>query len=306
MPGCTAIKLFYGADYIPKNHGGQIMKTPLLSYPTLESYQTEIRALAQQAGALIMEYYAREIDTQTKQDGSPVTLADQAAETLITRGLTKMAPDIPVIGEEAMAAAPDIMPIAPDCPCFWLVDALDGTREFIKKNGEFTVNIALIADGIPILGVIYAPALAEEYFGLVGAKAFGVTRTTPIQPLACRGGLPSDGADIVASRSHATPAQLEIFLADTPVRSLSSRGSSLKFCDVAAGRADLYPRFGPTCEWDTAAGQAILLAAGGSMTKLDGTAFDYGKTHTKFLNGGFVASGLSPQNHQIFIEKSKG
>jgi 3'(2'), 5'-bisphosphate nucleotidase len=282
-----------------------MMKTSLLSKPVLQAWQAAIITIARQAGLVIMEHYQQITPPDFKQDGSPVTIADQAAEALIVAALTILSPDIPIIGEELMAEGRQPTAYNEKQP-FWLVDALDGTKEYLRRNGEFTVNIALIVDQKPILGVIYAPALDEEYYGLVGNGAFARFGDSPAQPITCSPIRLSDGVRIVASRSHATPEQLASFLVDVPLRDLSSRGSSLKFCDVAAGRADFYPRFGPTCEWDTAAGQAILTAAGGSMTKLEGSQFHYGKTSVSFLNGGFIASGFSTNDHQKFIKKSIG
>ncbi|MEM6904171.1 MAG: 3'(2'),5'-bisphosphate nucleotidase CysQ, partial [Pseudomonadota bacterium] len=226
-----------------------------------------------------------------KGDGSPVTIADREAEALITPLLKELAPSVPVIGEEATdeGMMPDI-----SGGRFWLVDPLDGTKDFIKGKGEFTVNIALVLDGRPVLGVIYAPAIDEEY----GAFGLGTA-------FECLGGgedralevATPDESDlrILGSRNHGDPEAMARFLDGRSIGSFIARSSSLKFCEVAAGRADIYPRFGNTCEWDTAAGQAILEGAGGVVTSTDGGLFPYAKTDRKFLNDGFIAwGGVSP------------
>lgn len=289
----------YGAHYSRKSAIGQIM--PLSSPYTrpihaemLSIWQDHICDIAARAGALILEHYHNGTQHMTKDDGSPVTLADQMAEILITEALLQLTPDIPVIGEEA--SANQTTPPAPTS-LFWLVDPLDGTKEFIRRNGEFTVNIALIADGAPILGVINAPALNECYSGIVGIGARMQCDRADWQQIACTPPDLKAGIRITASRSHNSPDQPSPIPHTIPIRGQTARGSSLKFCDVASGRADIYPRTGPTCEWDTAAGHAILMAAGGSMTRLDGSPFMYGKYQENFLNPGFVASSMPLAAH---------
>src|SRR5579859_3123335 len=238
-----------------------------------------------EAGREILDVYAGEIAVDQKRDLSPVTLADGRAEAVILRRLAAATPDIPIISEER-AEAEGLPAAAADR--FWLVDPLDGTKEFIRRNGEFTVNIALIERGRPVLGVVGIPVQ-----GLIYAAAGPGTahrrdetgRQVPIGARAC----PADGATVVASRSHASNAELDRLLEARRVAGRTSAGSALKFCLVAEGAADLYPRLGPTMEWDTAAGQAVLEAAGGRMTRLDGTPFVYGKPG--FLNPGFIAEG---------------
>jgi 3'(2'), 5'-bisphosphate nucleotidase len=236
------------------------------------------------AGEIELEYFRQDAEVMDKQDGSPVTLADQEAEKLIAERLQALFPDIPMVGEESAAsgAIPDI-----SGGTFWLVDPLDGTREFITGSGDFTVNIALLVDFIPVMGIIYAPATNELYFGADG-QAFMRLQDKPEQKISVRP-TPSDGLTVVASKRHGDTARLEDFLTGKKVAAMVNRGSSLKFCSIASGQADFYPRFGPTCEWDTAAGDAILRAAGGRVTTLDGQPLSYGKTGRKFLNPEFLA-----------------
>ncbi len=247
--------------------------------------------LAQAAGREIMRIYASDFAVATKADLSPVTEADALAEKIILAGLAKHWPEIPVLAEEAAAAGK--LPHLGDA--FFLVDPLDGTKEFLSRNGEFTVNIARIYQGKAISGVVYAPATDQIYYGQAGTgAAFGllaIEQSLPDvawQPIAVRSE-PADGLTIVASRSHMDAATTE-YLATRKVKSLSSAGSSLKFCLIAAGKADLYPRFGRTMEWDTAAGQAVLEAAGGKVLKLDQTPLIYGKADRGFDNPAFIAS----------------
>jgi len=245
---------------------------------------------AQRAGAAIMAVYATDFAVRDKADASPVTAADEAAEKIILADLGKISPGVPVVAEEAVAAGK--VPVIADR--FFLVDPLDGTREFISHRDEFTVNIALIEAGRPVVGVVFAPARHELYWGDVGARRAGRIDADPDGTMPSLGNLiearlpPAEGLTAVASRSHRTP-ETDAFLANYPVREFLSIGSSLKFCLVAGGAADLYPRVGTTMEWDTAAGHAVLSAAGGSVTGLDGEPFTYGKPG--FRNGNFVAWG---------------
>ncbi|WP_142847389.1 3'(2'),5'-bisphosphate nucleotidase CysQ [Telmatospirillum sp. J64-1] len=240
-------------------------------------------ALARRAGDEIMEIYAQDFSVERKGDDSPVTEADQRAEAVILAGLAELAPDIPAVAEEAMAAGarPDI-----SGGRFWLVDPLDGTKEFISRNGEFTVNIALIEQGRPVLGVVFAPALGRLFAGANGA-AFAEDGQGR-RGISVRA-VPPEGLTVVGSRSHGDPQAMERFLAGRPVARQVAAGSSLKFCLLAAGEADLYPRFGPTMEWDTAAGHAVLAAAGGTVVELGGAPLLYGKDG--FRNPHFVACG---------------
>ena len=238
-----------------------------------------------EAGREILEVYAGEIAVDQKRDLSPVTLADGKAEAVILRRLAAATPDIPIISEE-QAEAQGLPAAAAER--FWLVDPLDGTKEFIKRNGEFTVNIALIERGRPILGVVGIPVQGLIYAAAGPGTAHRRQGNGKIEPIEARP-CPSDGATVTSSRSHATNDELDRLLASRKVADRKTAGSALKFCQVAEGVADLYPRLGPTMEWDTAAGHAVLEAAGGRMTKLDGTPFLYGKPG--FLNPGFLAEG---------------
>lgn len=238
--------------------------------------------VARRAGIEIMKIYATDFTVRQKADSSPVTEADEIAEILITASLAELTPQIPVVGEEAHAAGarPDI-----GGGTFWLVDALDGTKEFTKRSGEFTVNLGLIRDGAPVFGVVHAPAIGETYWGGVG----GVWRQTadgaPAAIQARAAG--ADGLVVLTSRSHRS-TEVD-FLKQFKVAEEIHAGSSIKFCRIAAGEADLYPRLGPTHEWDTAAGDAIVRAAGGSVRTMDGRPLAYGKKD--LLNPHFLVRG---------------
>jgi 3'(2'), 5'-bisphosphate nucleotidase len=240
--------------------------------------------IAAAAGTVVMRHYGT-CDARVKADRSPVTDADEEAEALILKDLAAGFPGIAIVAEEEMAAGRKIEVGAR----FFLVDPLDGTREFLSGNGEFTVNIAEIQNGVPVAGVVHAPAKGRMFLGKLGEGAFETTETlSAFRPIAVRRA-PADGLIAVGSRSHNDEKTAE-FLKRFAVREFVGAGSSLKFCLVAAGEADLYARAGRTMEWDTAAGQAVLLAAGGSMTLWDGRPFTYGKP--EFENPGFVAKGL--------------
>ena len=245
----------------------------------------KINAIAVEAGKKIMEIYAMadfSTITDFKADNSPLTLADKEANKIIEEGLKKLTPHIPVISEEGKDIPYEERK---DWKEFWLVDPLDGTKEFIKRNGEFTVNIALICDGAPVMGTIYAPAFETLYFG---DKANGAYKTANGKTEKITVKTSRDNIVAVGSRSHASLEEQQI-LRNYNVTDTITSGSSLKFCMLAEGIADVYYRHGPTMEWDTAAGQAILEAAGGRMIKLDAHVFTYNKT--TFLNGSFLALG---------------
>lgn len=256
----------------------------------LQKWLDELVILSIRAGEAILEIYATDFEHERKADSSPVTAADIAAEAVIEEGLARLAPDIPLVAEEAAAEGrvPDI-----SGGRFWLVDPLDGTREFISRNGEFTVNIALIENGRPVLGVVHAPALGLTYTGAAGLGAtFRRTGEATSRRIVVRTA-PSGGVTIVASRRHGDPEAIDRLLRGHPVADRKTAGSSLKFCLVASGDADIYPRFGRTMEWDTAAGQAILEAAGGRVTDAHGAELAYGKAG--FENPPFIAwGGLEP------------
>lgn len=247
--------------------------------------------LAVEAGKAIMEIYAGPFEVARKDDASPVTEADRRAEKIILAGLRAAFPEIPCVAEEEVSAGGKVE--VGEGP-FFLVDPLDGTREFIGRNGDFTVNIALIDKGVPVAGVVYAPARGSLYAGAGGAASrVAVDADGEMgdrQPISVRAAGPVPV--IVASRSHRTP-ETDALIARFPGAELASVGSSLKFCLLAAGEADIYPRLGRTMEWDTAAGDAVLRAAGGATLTLDGRPLAYGKAKTAdpFGNPSFVAAG---------------
>lgn len=242
-----------------------------------------VREIVLEAGTLVMAVYATDFSVRGKDDASPVTLADEEAEKLILAALHALTPEIPIVAEEA-AAAGEIPAVAER---FWLVDPLDGTKEFISRNGEFTVNIALVQHGSPVLGVVFAPALNRLFAGTVGGDCY-VEDAAGRRPIRVRD-VPVEGLTVVASRSHGDASALDAFLGGRKVAALTNAGSSLKLCLVATGEADLYPRLGRTMEWDIAAGHAVLSAAGGQVTDLAGDHLRYGKPG--FDNPHFVASG---------------
>jgi 3'(2'), 5'-bisphosphate nucleotidase len=250
----------------------------------LDRLLPEIVALADRAGAVILEHYHGDVAVRAKADASPVTAADEAAEAVILARLAELTPDVPAIAEETVAAGH--VPDLDDGP-FWLVDPLDGTKEFLSRNGEFTVNVALIEGCLPILGVVLAPARALAWWGARGRGAVARDADGQTRPIAARKA-PSGGLVAIASRSHRDP-ETQAFLDQAGVAECISAGSSLKFCLVAEGKADLYPRFGRTMEWDTAAGHAVLCAAGGRVTTRDGAPFRYRKPG--FENSAFIARG---------------
>ncbi len=242
----------------------------------------ELRRIAYAAGDVIMGFYDGGTAVRAKADASPVTDADEAAERLIVDALRALAPDIPVAAEE-MAAAGELPALGRR---FWLVDPLDGTKEFISRNGEFTVNIALIEDGRPTLGIVTAPAIGVGYTS-DGEHAFVERGGRAAQPIAARAPA-ADGLVAAVSRSHMNAATTD-YLAGHTIVDQRAGGSSLKFCLVAEGVADIYPRLGRTMEWDTAAGHAVVAAAGGSVRRLDGGVLTYGKPGLE--NPSFVVRG---------------
>lgn len=251
--------------------------------------KVDLRALLEQlvpacweAGAAIREVRRRGFVHQLKGDQSPVTEADHAAEAILLRALSKAAPDIPVVAEEEVAAGrcPDVGPL------FFLVDPLDGTKEFVRGGDDYTVNIGLVSREAPLLGLVLAPEQGRLFGGIVGEGAFVEERGARRSISVCERS--ERRMRVVASKSHynaATRAYLDANAADAE---LVSVGSSLKFCVVAEGQAEFYPRLSPTCEWDTAAGHAVLIAAGGRVDGPDGKPLTYGKSG--FLNPGFTAT----------------
>lgn len=249
--------------------------------------------LALAAGRLVMGVFDGEISVRDKADHSPVTEADSLSETLILKGLREHYPAIPCVAEEEIAEG--LIPKALS-GTFFLVDPLDGTKEFINRKTDFTVNIALVRDGVPAVGVVYAPCTRRLYSGRPGqaelveaSPEHEIAQRRPIAVRQCDGPL-----TIVASRSHRTP-ETDAYIASIDAGDIVSVGSSLKFCLVACGEADVYPRFGRTMEWDTAAGDAVLRAAGGTVVTTDGAPLLYGKRNqphdSDFANPYFIASG---------------
>jgi 3'(2'), 5'-bisphosphate nucleotidase len=240
-------------------------------------------SIAERAGQEILRVYHGEFEVRDKADASPVTDADERAEQLILESLSEVAPDIPVVAEESVAAGhiPDIG----DGP-FLLVDPLDGTKEFVNRNGEFTVNIALVENDCPVLGVVHLPVLDETYWTNGSGEAWRL-RAGERARIHCRA--PGDELVAVTSRSHSNP-QTDEYLSRFPIKERITAGSSLKFCRIAEGIADIYPRIGRTMEWDIAAGHAVLAAAGGRVMTLDEIPLTYGKPG--FDNPPIVARGL--------------
>ena len=249
---------------------------------TLSPHLQTLVRIVRAAGGVVMRHYEAGCDTRIKTDRSPVTDADEEAEKLILAELALAFAGVPVVAEEE-AAAGRIMAVGSR---FFLVDPVDGTKEFVKRGGEFTVNIGEIVDGEPVSGVVLAPAIGRLFAGAVGEGAFELSEGT-IRAIAARAPA-SDGLVAVSSRSH-PDAKTDELLKSLPIKGHTNAGSSLKFCLLAAGEADIYPRAGQTMEWDTAAGHAVLRAAGGKVTNWDGTPFVYGKPD--FRNGPFIARG---------------
>ena len=252
---------------------------------TLERIGLESRALARRAGAAILEIYAGTFGVENKADNSPLTAADMASHRVIVEGLQALTPDIPVLSEESAGIPWDERR---SWNRYWLVDPLDGTREFIKRNGEFTVNIALIEDHSPVLGVVLAPVTGELYFGVRDEGAF-LEKAPGAMPQPIETRAPSGVPVVAGSRSHAQE-RTGAMLANLGEHTMVSMGSSLKFCLVARGEADLYLRLGPTSEWDTAAAQCVLVEAGGTVLDIQGDPLRY-NTKESLLNPEFVAVG---------------
>jgi 3'(2'), 5'-bisphosphate nucleotidase len=265
---------------------------------------TDCKALAKallpavlQAGRVEMGYFHGGTEIKTKSDDSPVTAADHEAEAILVAALNRIAPGVPVVAEETVAAH-GLPPIG---QAFFLVDPLDGTREFVAGRDEFTINVGLVVDHRPVFGMVYAPARNHLFFNLAADSAVEA-RLAPdavapdvtsavFQPIRSRD--PVRGG-LVGLQSRSKRPDGDAFLDGLGVRERHQLGSSVKFCLVARGEADLYVRLGPTSEWDTAAGHAILAAAGGRVTTMDGAELTYGRTSDKFINPHFVAWGRNP------------
>ncbi len=271
--------------------------------PSGSSLLEDLLLVAREAGRAIMEIYASAFVVRGKEDESPVTDADLAAEAVIVKALAQLTPDIPIVAEEQMSTghAPALK------RSFWLIDPLDGTREFVKRNGEFTVNIGLIYDSLPVLGIVYAPAIDRLFAGVYDAQNGASEASSEASTCAfeersgkranirCRP-VPALDLIVACSRSHGREHDLDVFLQPWQVIDRVRIGSSLKFGLIAAGEADLYPRLSPTMEWDTAAGHAVIRAAGGAVTDPQGAELRYGKT--AFRNGHFVAWGQRNQTQR--------
>jgi len=241
--------------------------------------------IAKDAGAAIMEFYNGDFEIELKGDDSPLTCADKASHKVIVAVLQKHFPDIPILSEEGKDISYDERK---NWQRFWLVDPLDGTKEFIKRNGEFTVNIALIENQAPVAGVVYVPAQDKLYWGCKQEGAWTKMGAEPQRKISVKKPDLEKGLTVVMSRSHPSP-ELEEYLKEIRVAEALPVGSSLKLCTVAEGRADLYPRLGPTMEWDTAAGHAVVVAAGGSVKTSDGEVLSYNKKN--LLNPYFIVKG---------------
>lgn len=257
-----------------------------LNTTQLRLWLPQLCQLAREAGARIMEIYdGPGYAVEKKGDGTPVTTADTAADEIIIAGLERMAPDVPIVTEETLAQIP--FEQRAHWRTYWLVDPLDGTREFIERTGEFSVNIGLVAAGEPVLGVVYGPVLDVLYYGGPGIGAWKVAAGASAR--AIRVGTRPDCRRIAVSRRHGRKVDAFIDALAPPVKQVHM-GSALKTCLVAEGAADFYPRLGPTSFWDTAAGHAVLRAAGGEVVTLDGAPLRYEQSET-LLNPWFVAAG---------------
>ena len=241
--------------------------------------------LARRAGSLILTVRARGFVTQLKGDESPVTEADHEAEALIVEALRSATPGIPVVAEEEMAAGYSYK----ECNEYWLIDPLDGTREFAAGRDEFTVNIGLVRDGRPVLGAVGVPAYGELFGGILGPAPRAWKRTLAGEQAIRARTPPAAGLAVLASRHYAADPRLDKFLEGCAVATVTTMGSALKIVRLAEGVADLYPRFGRTMEWDTAAPHAVLQAAGGQVRCMDGSPLGYGKPGWE--NPGFVCTG---------------
>ncbi|MGL4931914.1 MAG: 3'(2'),5'-bisphosphate nucleotidase CysQ [Aeromonas sp.] len=258
-----------------------------MAYPLYYPDITDLEPVARAAGAAIMAIYREPFAVEYKSDESPLTAADQRAHEVIVQALVRLTPDIPVLSEES---DPVVMAARHGWSRYWLVDPLDGTKEFVSRNGEFTVNIALIENSAPCWGLVYAPVLDQLWYGGKGLGAWRIAdgKCEPIQTQPHREGA---AWRVVGSRNHLSQQTLDYLARFGDMGrgeiELVSMGSSLKFCIIAEGGAELYPRLAPTCEWDTAAAQAVLEGAGGSVTQLDGSPLAYNKPD--ILNPWFVA-----------------
>jgi len=243
----------------------------------------DVIKVADEASERVLHIYQSDFKVSFKDDSSPITAADMASHEVIVRGLRNISRDIPILSEEGVASSWEERR---HWSRFWLIDPIDGTKDFTQRTGEFTVNIALIENGEPVLGVVTAPAQKEAFWGVKGQGAFKRDRKGVVRRISVSE--PREIKRVVASKNHLNEAT-EVYLATLGDHELLQAGSSLKFCRIAEGRADIYPRLGPTSEWDTAAAHAVLSAAGGKVTQLEGEPLLYGKENV--LNPHFIAVG---------------
>ena len=260
------------------------------------------------AGRIEMRHFTTGVKVEQKADKSPVTVADREAEAIIVEALTRGVPSIPVVAEEAAAAG--LLP--PPAETFFLVDALDGTHGFVRGKPEFSVNIALIRNSRPVFGMVYGPASGRLFVTKSNGNSYGAELSPDANESAIKAVRWSkltsrvpDRDQLLAFNSRSSGAVSSEFLEVLGVKEARPLGSSLKFCMIANGEGDLYARFGNTCEWDTAAGQAILEAAGGTVTTIDGAPLAYGKAHDKYLNPHFVAWGRAPLLTKTSVQGAK-
>ncbi|MHA1575379.1 MAG: 3'(2'),5'-bisphosphate nucleotidase CysQ [Alphaproteobacteria bacterium] len=249
----------------------------------LTNYKKELCSLVKKAGEEIMKVYQTDIKFETKNDDTPVTIADKIANDILCTGLKKLFPQIPIVSEENANSHK-----FQNLDLFFLVDPLDGTKEFINKRDQFTVNIGLIKNKKPIAGIVYVPVTKELYFAPNETETFKNDKPISVRKT------PNDGATVMTSYSHSNKNDLDKFLKEMKVKEIIPAGSSLKICRIAEGKADLYPRLGPTMEWDTSAAHAVLQGAGGTLTNADGTEFLYGKK--TYLNPFFIAKAKLNNN----------
>jgi 3'(2'), 5'-bisphosphate nucleotidase len=272
----------------------------MLSNPTEQRLLDAVCDIARAAGRAVLEVYGRDFTVSRKSDDSPLTEADRVAHTIIARDLAALDAAIPLLSEES---APEDHAARRSWPRYWLVDPLDGTKEFVKRNGEFTVNIALVVDGRAVLGAVYAPVLDRLYFGALTQGAWRADGPATPHAIAVRKTAASP-LRVVGSRSHPSP-ELAEYLARLGPHEITDMGSSLKICLIAEGAADVYPRLGPTSEWDTAAAQAILESAGGRMIDLAGRPLRY-NSKDDLLNPHFLAFGDQQRDWLVPIQTTRG
>lgn len=246
----------------------------------------DVIKVADEASERVLHIYQSDFKVNFKDDNSPVTAADIASHEVIVRGLRNISHDIPILSEEGESASWEERK---HWRRFWLIDPIDGTKDFTQRTGEFTVNIALIENGEPVLGVVTAPAQREVFWGVKGQGAFKRDRKGVVRRIGVSE--PREVKRVVASKNHLNE-ETRSYLDSIGPHELIQAGSSLKFCRIAEGRADIYPRLGPTCEWDTAAAHAVLSAAGGKVIQMAGKPLRYGKENV--LNPNFVALGVTP------------